>query len=103
MKADIKDYWALLEEISRGVCKVKNIAGSVYNKVEEVLFIDKLKSPQKIGDILSGEILYILKQYFEVNDNSYTSNIFVEKDGEMNISFSFKATRVLIKRGASGV
>ncbi|MBQ3158204.1 MAG: hypothetical protein IJB98_00755 [Clostridia bacterium] len=80
---------------------MKNIASSVYNKVEEVLFVDKLKSPQKIGDILSSEILYILKQYFEVNENSFKSNIFVEKNGEMNISFSFKALRVLIKRGTA--
>lgn len=76
-----------------------NIAKNMYEKIEEVLFVDKLKSPQKIGDILSSEILYILRQYFEVNDNSYKANIYVEKDGDINISFSFKASRVLIKRG----
>ena len=74
-------------------------ASSVYNKAEEVLFTDKLKSPQKIGDILSSEILYVLKQFFEINENSYSSKIFTERNGDLNISFSFKASRVLIKRG----
>ena len=78
---------------------MESIAKNVYDKVEEVLFIDKLKSPQKINDILSSEILYILKQYFEVKENCFKSRIVVEENGEMDISFNFKALRVLIKRG----
>ena len=76
-----------------------NLVKKVYDKVEEVLFTDKLKSPQKIGDILSGEILYVLRQYFEINDNTYSSKIFVERSGDLSITFSFKASRILIKRG----
>lgn len=76
-----------------------NIAGHVYSKAEEVLFTDKLKSPQKIGDILSSEILYVLKQFFEINENTYSSKIYTERSGDLNITFSFKASRVLIKRG----
>ncbi|MBR2908830.1 MAG: hypothetical protein IKC11_00570 [Clostridia bacterium] len=78
---------------------MESIAKNVYDKVEEVLFIDKLKSPQKINDILSSEILYILKQYFEVKENCFKSRIVVEENGELDISFNFKALRVLIKRG----
>ena len=79
---------------------LNNLAKQVYNKAEEVLFTDKIKSPTKIGDILSGEILYVLKQFFEIKDSSYTSRIFTEHNGDLNISFSFKASRILIKRGA---
>lgn len=76
-----------------------NIVKDVYSKAEEVLFTDKLKSPNKINDILSSEIYYVLKQYFEMKDNSFSSRIYTEHNGDVSISFSFKAKRILIKHG----
>lgn len=69
----------------------------VYNKAEEVLFNDKIKS-SKISDILSSEMYYCLKQYFEISENSFYSKIFTDKSGEINITISLRAKRVLIKR-----
>ena len=78
----------------------KNLANDMYGKVEEVLFTDKLRMPNKINDILSSEIFYVLKQFFDIREESFSSHIFIEQNGEISISFSFKAKRVLIKRGA---
>lgn len=73
------------------------LSEQVFNKAEEMLFNDKINS-SKIGDFLSSEIYYVLRQYFEINKDSFLSQIFVENSGDINISFSFKAKRVLIKR-----
>lgn len=78
-----------------------SVVNEVYNKAEEVLFTDKIKSPNKISDLLSSEIYYVLKQYFEISKDSFMSRIFTQKNGELNISFSFRANRVLIKRGVA--
>jgi len=77
---------------------MKNFVSEVYKKAEEVLFVDKIKTPEQVKSVLSSEMYYLLKQYFDVKKNSFSSSIFVEKDGELNIMFSFKATRVLMKR-----
>ena len=77
---------------------MNKIVDKMYQKAEEVLFVDKLKAPNEVSKILSSEIHYVLSQYFDVKENSFKSSIFLEKDGELNIYFSFKANRVLLKR-----
>ena len=54
--------------------------------------------PTEVTKIVSNEIYYVLSQYFEMKSDSYKSSVFVEKDGELNIYFSFKANRILMKR-----
>lgn len=77
---------------------MNKIVDKMYRKAEEVLFTDKLKAPTEVSKILSSEIHYVLSQYFDVKENSFKSSIFLEKDGELNIYFSFKANRVLLKK-----
>ena len=77
---------------------MKKLSEKMYQKAEEVLFTDKLKAPTEVSKIISSEIFYILSQYFEIKENSYKSSIFTQKDGELDIYFSFKANRVLLKR-----
>ena len=77
---------------------MKNLANKIYRKAEAVLFSDKLKTPTEVSKIISDEIHYVLSQYFEIKPQSFKSSIFLEKDGDLNIYFSFKANRVLLKR-----
>ena len=70
----------------------------VYQKAEEVLFYDKLKMPTEVSKLVSNEMYHLLTQFFDVKKNSFKSSILVEKDGELNIYFSFRANRVLMKR-----
>ena len=79
---------------------MKGISNDVYQKVQEVLFTDKIKAPSKISKVLSSELYYVLEKYFEIASGSFNSKIFTQNDGEISISFSFRAKRVLIKRGA---
>jgi len=74
------------------------LVDSVYEKAEEVLWIDKLKTPTEVSKVVSNEIYYVIKQFFDVKTETFKSSIFVEKDGELNVYFSFKANRVLMKR-----
>lgn len=77
---------------------MSKISDKMYQKAEEVLFTDKLKAPTEVSKIISSEIHYVLSQYFDVKKDSFKSSIFLEKDGELNIYFSFKANRILLKR-----
>ena len=74
------------------------ISDKMFLIAQDVLFSDKLKTPTEVSKIVSNEIYYILSQYFEMRENSFKSSIILEKDGDLNIYFSFKAGRVLNKR-----
>ena len=75
-----------------------SISDNMFKKAENVLFSDKLKAPTEVSKIVSSEIYYLLSQYFDIKENSYKSSIFLEKNGELDIYFSFKANRVLNKK-----
>jgi len=75
-----------------------NISDNVFSKAESVLFYDKVKTPNGLSNIVSTEVFYILKQFFDIVPNSFWSGIHVEKNGQISIDFSFKATRVLNKK-----
>ncbi len=77
---------------------MKDLSGKVFNKAEEILLNDKVKSPSMVAGLVSSEIYYVLSQFFEIQRNSFSSNIHAEADGVLNISFNFKANRVLIKK-----
>ena len=77
---------------------MQKLSDQMFRKAEGVIFGDKLKMPTEVTKIVSNEIYYVLSQYFEMKSDSYKSSVFVEKDGELNIYFSFKANRILMKR-----
>jgi len=77
---------------------MEDISKKVFSKAEAVLFLDKVKSPSKIKDVLSSEIFYVLKQFFDIAPASFRSEIHTNLDGTIDIDFSFKADRILIKK-----
>ena len=77
---------------------MKNIAKQVFSKAEEVLFLDKIKTKGQLSDIVSSEIYYVLKQYFEISPQNYKINIHVDRDGSCMVSLNFLADRILIKK-----
>ena len=64
------------------------------------MFCDKLKTPTEVSGLVSNEMYYLLKQFFDIKKDSFKSSIYVEKNGELNVYFSFKADRVLIKKAS---
>lgn len=77
------------------------LSEQTFDRAQSVLFIDKIKSPNQVKEVLACEIEYILKQYFEIEPKSYKAYIIAEKDGSLNIEFSFKALRMLMKHELS--
>lgn len=75
-----------------------DISSKVFEKTQNVLFFDKIKTPKEMINIVASEVFYVLKQYFEINPSDYDARIQVSKNGEMNIDFSFKASRILLKK-----
>ncbi|MBQ7466910.1 MAG: hypothetical protein IJS74_02430 [Clostridia bacterium] len=69
-----------------------------FQRAKEVLYLEKIKTNNGIENVLSSEIYYVLKQYFDIDDKSYTAHVHTEKDGALNISFTFKAKRLFIKK-----
>ena len=69
-----------------------------FEKAKEILYIDKIKTNLGIESVLSSEIYYVLKQYFDIDEKSYTAHVHTESDGGLNISFTFRAKRVFIKK-----
>lgn len=74
-----------------------------FQKAKEILYLDKIKTNTGIENVLSSEIYYVLKQYFDIDEKSYTAHVHTEKDGALNISFTFRAKRLFIKRETVGV
>ena len=69
-----------------------------FQKAKEILYYDRLRTSAGIQDVLSSEIYYVLKQYFDIDDKSWIAHIHAENDGALNINFSFKAKRMYIKK-----
>lgn len=74
------------------------VSDEIFNKAKDLLYLDKLKSKSSVENVLVSEIYYVLRQYFDIDDKSYIAHVHTEKDGSLNINFSFKANRVLIKK-----
>lgn len=75
-----------------------NISNQIFEKIQNVLFLDKVQSPHQITDVVASEVFYVLKQYFEIDPTNYRAKIHVQKNGEINIDFSFLAKRLLTKK-----
>ncbi len=75
-----------------------NISNQIFEKTQNVLFLDKVQSPHQITDVVASEVFYVLKQYFEIAPTDYRAKIHVQKNGEINIDFSFLAKRLLTKK-----
>ena len=69
-----------------------------FEKAKEILYLDKIITNNGIETVLSSEIYYVLKQYFDIDEKSYTAHVHTEKDGALNISFTFRAKRLFIKK-----
>ena len=69
-----------------------------FQRAKEILYLDKIKTNSGVENILSSEIYYVLKQYFDIDEKSYTAHVHTEKDGSLNISFTFCARRLYIKK-----
>lgn len=55
------------------------------NRLRHVLIKDKQENPNKIINILKSELLYVLKNYMEIDAEDLTVNISVSDKGRYHI------------------
>lgn len=77
---------------------MEKISSLIFEKTQNVLFLDKVQTPSLLSNVVASEIYYVLKQYFEIAPSDYKAKIHVQKSGEINIDFSFLAKRILTKK-----
>ncbi len=77
---------------------MEKISNLVFEKTQNVLFLDKVQTPSGLTNVVASEIFYVLKQYFDIKPSDYKARIHVQKTGEINIDLSFLASRVLTKK-----
>lgn len=65
------------------------------DRLKSMIVVDKQETPQKINRLLKSEILYLLKNYFDVSAEDVSLEICVGEDGKYIISF--KAESRIIK------
>lgn len=75
-----------------------SISNQIFEKTQNILFLDKVKTPRELTNIVSSEIFYVLKQYFDLSPQNFNAEIHVKKSGRIGIDISFEAERVLVKK-----
>ena len=63
-------------------------------RLRNVLKIDKRDNPNKIINVLKSDILYILKNYMEINSDNLEVNINVTSVGTYNITILANVNRL---------
>lgn len=51
------------------------------NRLKNIMIKDKANNPQKISNVLSSEILYVLKNYLEINDYDLDIDVSIADSG----------------------
>ncbi len=63
-------------------------------RLKNVLVIDKKDNPNKILNVLKSDILYVLKNYMEINNENLEVNIAVTQLGTYNITVLANVSRL---------
>lgn len=63
-------------------------------RLKNVLVIDKKDNPNKILNVLKSDILYVFKNYMEINNENLEVNIAVTQLGTYNITVLANVSRL---------
>ena len=63
-------------------------------RLRNVLKIDKRDNPNKIINVLKSDILYVLKNYMEINSDNLEVNINITSVGTYNITILANVNRL---------
>lgn len=68
------------------------------DRLKSMIIIDKKENPQRIERLIKSELLYVLKNYFDVTYENLEVDIFVDKDGAYNLNLNLKSNTIKIAR-----
>lgn len=68
------------------------------DRLKNMIVIDKKENPQRIERLIKSELLYVLKNYFDVTYEGLEVDIFVDNDGVYNLNLNLKSNTIKIAR-----
>lgn len=71
---------------------------SCENRLKNMVVTDKSESPQRIERLLKSELLYVLKNYFDVTFEGLCVNICVDENGEYNLNVFLKSKFIKVAK-----
>lgn len=66
----------------------------VSSRLKDMLSVDKKSNPIKLENVIKSEIVYLLKNYMELNSNDVDFTITLDNDNKYNIVFTAKVDRL---------
>lgn len=61
------------------------------DRLKEMIIIDKKENPQRIERLIKSELLYVLKNYFEVTYDGLDVDLYVDDNGKYNLEVRLKS------------
>ena len=64
------------------------------NRLKNIMIKDKTDSPQKVDRILKAEILYVLRNYFELKEYDLDMDISINSDGYYHVKIDAECRNI---------
>lgn len=68
------------------------------DRLRNIMVVDKKENPQRIERLLKSELLYVLKNYFEVSYDGLDVSICVDEKGEYNLNVFLKSKFIKVAK-----
>ncbi len=71
---------------------------SYHDRLKNMVIIDKKENPQRIERLLKSELLYVLKNYFDISYEDLDVSLGVTEEGEYALSVSLLSKVIKIAK-----
>lgn len=66
----------------------------VGGRLKDMLSVDKKSNPIKLENVVKSEIVYLLKNYMEINSNDVEFSITLDNENKYNVVLTAKVDRL---------
>ncbi|MBE5738217.1 MAG: hypothetical protein E7354_00575 [Clostridiales bacterium] len=77
---------------------MKNKVLSCEERLRNMMVIDKKENPQRIEKLLKSEVVYVLKNYFDITSENIDLKLIVEQDGKYHLTIDMLSNNIKIAR-----
>lgn len=71
-------------------------SGLVLNRINNLIKADKKENPEKLARLIKSEIVYLLKNYMEINMDDVKLDFGIDNDGRYLLNVICSAKRLII-------
>lgn len=68
------------------------------DRLKNIVVVDKKENPQRIERLLKSELLYVLKNYFDVTYEGLEVSVCVDNNGEYNLNVFLKSKSIKVAK-----